>query len=102
MGCAVLLSFLCGILVNKIPHGGIAVISNTTVCDVCAFKPMVFSKMKLYAVLRHGEIGSSVRRFLNVWKIAELMTLIALQKICITCGQFPFFKKPYRPCKSWT
>ena len=35
-GVAVLLSFLCGIPVNKIPHCGVAVISNPTVCDtVC-------------------------------------------------------------------
>ena len=34
----VLLIFLCGILVNKIPHHGIAVMSNSTVCDVCVFK----------------------------------------------------------------
>ena len=33
-GVAVLLSFLCGIPVNKIPHCGVAVISNPTVCDV--------------------------------------------------------------------
>ena len=47
-GVVLLLSFLCSIPVNKIPHCGIAVISNTTVCDVCAFKPTVFSKMKFY------------------------------------------------------
>ena len=33
-GVAVLLSFLCGIPVNKIPHCGVAVISNPTVCGV--------------------------------------------------------------------
>ena len=33
-GVAVLLSFLCGIPVNKIPHCGVEVISNPTVCDV--------------------------------------------------------------------
>ena len=49
--------FLCGIPVNKIPHCGIVVISNTTVCDVCAIKPTVFGKMKLCAVLRHGRNG---------------------------------------------
>ena len=31
----VLLIFLCGISVNKIPHNGIVVISNSNVCDVC-------------------------------------------------------------------
>ena len=52
-GVAVLLSFLCGIPVNKIPHCGVAVISNPTVCDVCAFKPTVFGETKLFAVSRH-------------------------------------------------
>ena len=52
-GVAVLLSFLCGIPVNKIPHCGVAVISNPTVCDVCAFKPTVFAETKLFAVSRH-------------------------------------------------
>ena len=49
--------FLYGIPVNKIPYCCIAVISNTTVCDVCASKPTVFGKMKLCAVLRHGQNG---------------------------------------------
>ena len=52
-GVAVLRSFLCGIPVNKIPHCGVAVISNPTVCDVCAFKPTVFGETKLFAVSRH-------------------------------------------------
>ena len=52
-GVAVLLSFLCGIPVNKIPHCGVAVISKPTVCDVCAFKPTVFGETKLFAVSRH-------------------------------------------------
>ena len=52
-GVAVLLSFLCGILVNKIPQCGVAVISNPTVCDVCAFKPTVFGETKLFAVSPH-------------------------------------------------
>ena len=43
-GVAVLPSFLRGIPVNKIPHCGVAVIPNPTVCDVCAFKPTVFGK----------------------------------------------------------
>ena len=49
-GVAVLLSFLCGIPVNKIPHCGVAVISNPTVCEVCDFKPTVFGETKLFAV----------------------------------------------------
>ena len=52
MGFAVLLSFLCGISVNKIPHCGIAVISNPAVCVVCVFKPPVYGETKLFAVLR--------------------------------------------------
>ena len=48
-GVAVLLSFLCGIPVKKIPHCGVAVISNPTVCDVCAFKPAMFGETKLFA-----------------------------------------------------
>ena len=49
---------LCGIPVNKTPkYCGIAVISNSTVCDVCVFKPTVFGEMKLCAVLRHEENG---------------------------------------------
>ena len=54
-GVAVLPSFLCGIPVKKIPHCGVAVISNPTVCDVCAFKPAVFGETKLFAVLRHQQ-----------------------------------------------
>lgn len=51
-GVAVLLSFLCGISVNKIPHCGIAVISNPAVCVVCVFKPPVYGETKLFAMLR--------------------------------------------------
>ena len=36
LGVAVLFSILCGIPMNKIPHCSITVISNPTVCDVCA------------------------------------------------------------------
>ena len=54
-GVAVLISFLCGIPMNKIPHCVVAVISNPTVCDVCAFKPTVFGEMKLFTVLRHQQ-----------------------------------------------
>ena len=35
-GVAVLLIFLRGVAVNKIPSCGVAVISNPAVCDVCA------------------------------------------------------------------
>ena len=33
----VLLIFLHGVAVNKIPAGGVAVIPNPAVCDVCVF-----------------------------------------------------------------
>ena len=36
---------------NKISICGVAVISNLTVCDVCAFHATVFGEMKLFAVL---------------------------------------------------
>ena len=54
-GVVVLLSFLCGIPVIKIPHCGVAVIPNRTVCDVRAFKPTVLGETKLFAVLRHQQ-----------------------------------------------
>ena len=63
-GVAVLLSFLCGIPVNKFPHCGVAVISNPTVCDVCAFKPTVFGETKLFAVLRLKQSQYSLCRLL--------------------------------------
>ena len=49
-GVAVLLSFLYGIPVNKIPHCGVAVISNPTLCD----------ETKLVAVLRHQQYQYSL------------------------------------------
>ena len=36
-GVAVLLIFLRGVAVNKIPAYGVAVIPNPAVCDVCVF-----------------------------------------------------------------
>ena len=51
-GVAVLLSFMCGIPVNKIPHiFGVAVFSKPTLCDVCAFKTTVFGETNLFVVL---------------------------------------------------
>ena len=38
-------------MVNKISTWGVAVISNPRVCDVCVFHGMVFSEMKLFAVI---------------------------------------------------
>ena len=51
-GFAVLLIFLCGVAVDKIPPCGVAVISNPAVYDVCVFKPTVFCETKLFAVLQ--------------------------------------------------
>ena len=50
LGFTVLVSFYCGISVNKIPSCSIAVISNPAVCVVCVFKPLVFGETKLFAV----------------------------------------------------
>ena len=47
-----LLIFLCGVAVNKIPPCGVAVISKPAVYDVCVFKSTVFGKTKLFAVLQ--------------------------------------------------
>jgi len=37
---------LCGVAVNKIPSGGVVVISNPTVCGVFDFKPAMFGGKK--------------------------------------------------------
>ena len=68
-GVAVLLSFLCGIPVNKIPHCGFAVISNPTVCDVCAFKLTVFGERKLFAVLRYQQYQYSLPADHALWTV---------------------------------
>ena len=68
-GVALLLSFLCGIPVNKIPHCGVAVISNPTVCDFCAFKPTVFGETKLFAVLRHQQYQYSLHADRALWTV---------------------------------
>ena len=47
-------SVFCAVFRNIIPHCGIAVISCAMF--VPAFKPTVFGKMKLCAVMRHGQI----------------------------------------------
>ena len=63
MGFAVLrycTVFLCGVPVNKIPHCGVAVISNPTVCDVCAFKPTAFGETKLFGVLQNQQYQHSL------------------------------------------
>ena len=78
IGCngAVLLGFLCGIPVNKIPHFGVAVISNPTVRDVWVFKPTVFGETKLFAVLRHQQYQYSLHADHALWTVYRLyMTL---------------------------
>ena len=75
---------------NKIPHCGVAVMSNPTVCDVCAFKPTVFVETKFFEVLRHQQYQHSLHADHALWmvsaqlcdvfvvrKIVEVMTLIA-------------------------
>ena len=57
-GVAVLLSFLCGIPVNKIPHCGVAVISNPKVCET-----------KLFAVLRHQQYQYSLHADHALWTV---------------------------------
>ena len=72
-GVTVLLSFLRGIPVNKIPHcGGAVLISNPTVCDVCAFKPTVFGETKLVAVLRHQQYNYSLHADHALWTYMTL------------------------------
>lgn len=39
-------------LVNKIPTCSVAVISNSSVCNVCVFHTTVFSVIQWFAVLR--------------------------------------------------
>ena len=105
MQCCGVAQFLCGIPVNKIPYCGVTVISNATVCDVCAFKPSVFGEMKLFAVLRHQQYQHSLHTDRALWmvsvqlcdvfvvrKIVEVMALIALQNIVLHVGIFPVFK----------
>lgn len=45
------LLFLSGDLVNKIPTCSVAVISNSSVCNVCVFHTTVFSVIQWFAVL---------------------------------------------------
>ena len=109
-GVEVLVSFLCGMLVNKIRHCGVVVFSKPTVCNDCAFKPMVFGETKLFAVLRHQQYQHSLHPDHAAWtlvwlcdvflvrKIVEIMTLIILLSIISHADVFPFFRKPYRPC----
>ena len=65
----VLLRFLRGIPVNKIPHCVVAVISNPTVCDVCAFKPTLFGETKLFAVSRHQQYQHSLHANHALWTV---------------------------------
>ena len=85
--------FLCGIPVNKIPHCGVAVISNPTVCDVCAFKPTVFGETKLFAVLRHRQFTCRPCAMDGIYDFVLCFKLFVLAKYCITCGRFPCSQK---------
>ena len=43
---------ICGVaMLNKMSIGGVAVILNSLVCDVCVCHSAVFSEMKLFGVL---------------------------------------------------
>ena len=61
--------FLCGFPVKKIPHCSVAVISNPTVCDACAFKPMVFGETKLFATLLHQQYKHSLHADYVLWTV---------------------------------
>ena len=66
---ALLCRLLCGTPVNKIPHCGVAVISNPTVYDVCAFKTTVLGETKLFTVLRHQQYQQSLHEEDAVWTV---------------------------------
>ena len=93
--------FLCGIPENKIPHWGIAVISNPTVCDVCVFKRTVFGENEIICGVAIPAVSPQFTRrpcgmengFCDVFvvcKIVEVMTLIVLQDILSYADVFPF------------
>ena len=46
-----LMFFYCGDAVSRISICGVAVISNSSVCDICVFYVAVFDEMQLFAVL---------------------------------------------------
>ena len=54
---------------NKIPHCGVAVISNPTVYDICAFKRTVLGETKLFTVLRHQQYQQSLHEEHAVWTV---------------------------------
>ena len=55
LGFAVVLGVLRDIPVNKIPHRGNAVISNSTVCDVCVLNLRSFCGRFCFIILRCSE-----------------------------------------------
>ena len=101
---AVLLSFLCSIPVNKIPHCSAVVIPNPTVCNVCAFNPAVFGETKLFAVLRHQQYQHSLNADHVLWTVHKILWCICypensrgndidcLANIASHVGVFPVFK----------
>ena len=62
---------------NKIPHCGVVVISNPTVCDFCVFKATVFGETKLFAVMRHQQYQYSLHADRALW-----MVYITLWCVC--------------------
>ena len=103
-GFAVLLSFLCGIPVSK-SHIVVlsVVVSNPTVCSICAFKPMLFGKTKLFALFQHQLYRHSLHAAHVVWawfcdgfvvrKIVKVMTLIVSCKILYYMPTLSLFSK---------
>ena len=105
-GFAVLVSFLCRIPVNKIPHYGIAVISKPMVCNICAFNLWCPVKQNYLQCCDTSSITTVYMRTMQyghyiyglcyvflVQKIVEIMTLIVLQNIILHADVFPFLKK---------
>ena len=77
-------------------------ISNPTVCDVCAFKPIVFGETKLFAVLRQQQDHHSLHAAMCIYDFVMCLlcgklsrTLIALQNIVSHVGVFPVLKKSH-------
>ena len=66
----VCLFFWCGIAVKKIPHCGIAVISNPTVFGVCAFKPSVFNLVKR-SYLRYYNTSSIATVYMRTMRYGQ-------------------------------
>ena len=78
--------FQCGGAMNKISACGVAVIWNSSVCDVFVFQATVFGEMKLFAVL-----------WFLVWSFSDLnlasklrLSVITYDKhvpLCLICNK---------------